>query len=196
MAVNLTEIQSLIDYVEHQANKKYQTPSDFEELALDVFNKTKNHISVSTLKRLWGYVQRRDKVRKSTLDILANYGGWLDFEAYRQERKRDINSGFLDAQVILSANLKPNAVLEIGWEPNRLCRVIYQGDNYYQFSHVENSALKVGDLFRTSVFSLGQPLYIEDVSSESLEEKVYIAGKNSGLTILRIVHDVQQTKPE
>lgn len=194
MAINITEIQTFIAFVESQTDKKYQTPTDFEQLSSDIFLKTKNHISVSTLKRLWGYIQRPNRVRKSTLDILANYVGHTDFDKYCRTRNQAINSGFLDEKVILSAGLNTGTILEIGWEPDRLCHVTYQGDNYFQISKASNTALKVGVIYRISVFSLGEPLYLEDLSDESNEEKVYIAGKNSGLTVLRIIDDREQLK--
>ncbi len=188
-AVNISEIKSLIAYLEQQTGRKYETPTDFEQLAMDIFFKTKSPISVSTLKRLWGYVQQRKQVRKSTLDILANYCGWVNFERFRAGLSKEQHSGFLNTEVLLSADLMPGTMIEVGWEPNRLCRLIYQGDNYYELSYVENSKLKVGTIFRSAILSLGHPLYLEEVLDESKEEKVYIAGKNSGLTILKLIND-------
>lgn len=189
MSINITEVQAFTSYIEHQTGKKYQTPTDFEQLASDIFLKTKNHISISTLKRLWGYIERRNKVRKSTLDILANYVGYIDFNQYQQEQLKNRSSGYLSQRAILSSSLHTGAILEIGWEPDRLCQLTYQGDNYFQLRSVINSSLITDTIMRISVFGIGEPLYMEDLSDGPNKGKVYIAGKKSGITILRITDD-------
>src|SRR5690606_29600151 len=154
MAITLTEIQALINYIEYHTGKKYQAPSDFEKLAGDIFNYTKHHISVSTIKRLWGYIPRRKQVRRSTLDILALYVNYKDFNDYQSKQAKGINSGYLNSQTILSAGLEPGNILEIGWEPNRICQLLYQGDNYYHLISAQNTRLEIGRFFRIAIFSI------------------------------------------
>lgn len=57
-------------------------PTDYERLSADIQLKTGELISVSTLKRLFGYIKPGTVPRPSTLSVLARYvgsTGWSDF---------------------------------------------------------------------------------------------------------------------
>lgn len=57
-------------------------PTDYERLSADIRLKTGELISVSTLKRLFGYIKPGTIPRPSTLSVLARYvgsTGWSDF---------------------------------------------------------------------------------------------------------------------
>lgn len=58
------------------------SPTDYERLSADIQHKTGELISVSTLKRLFGYIKPGTIPRPSTLSALARYvgsSGWSDF---------------------------------------------------------------------------------------------------------------------
>lgn len=58
------------------------SPTDYERLSADIQHKTGELISVSTLKRLFGYTKPGTTPRPSTLSVLARYvgcAGWSDF---------------------------------------------------------------------------------------------------------------------
>ena len=57
-------------------------PIDYERLSADIQKRTGELISVSTLKRLFGYIKPGTVPRSSTLSVLARYvgsTGWSDF---------------------------------------------------------------------------------------------------------------------
>ncbi|WP_140936629.1 hypothetical protein [Sphingobacterium lumbrici] len=186
MSVNLSQVQSLIYEIEFVSHKKFSTPSDFQDLSVGIFKETKDSISVSTLKRLWGYIPRREKVRKSTLDILSRYLGYENFEAFCQVRSSDIESAFLSNSVISASDLTVGIELEIGWLPNRLCRIKYQGDNKFLILKAEYTRLISGTVFESPIIALNQPLLMNILTGTFTEEKPYVIGKKTGLTILRV----------
>ncbi len=58
------------------------SPTDYERLSVDIQSKTGELISVSTLKRMFGYLKQGTVPRPSTLSVLARYvgfSGWSDF---------------------------------------------------------------------------------------------------------------------
>lgn len=58
------------------------SPTDYERLSADIQKRTGELISVSTLKRLFGYIKSGTAPRPSTLSALARYAGssgWSDF---------------------------------------------------------------------------------------------------------------------
>ena len=75
------DYQQLLRAVEQALGRSLISPSDFEYLANQLFEKTHEHLSTSTLMRLWGYTERV-KPRKSTLDVLARFLGYNDSPAF------------------------------------------------------------------------------------------------------------------
>ena len=59
-----------------------KSPKDFDFLSKCIFDKLHEHVSTSTLKRLWGYVPSSTSPRKTTLDILARFVGVDSWKAF------------------------------------------------------------------------------------------------------------------
>jgi hypothetical protein len=60
---------------------------DFEQLSLQIFDKTRVQLSVSTLKRIWGKVRYESFPNAATLNALAcflDYTSWRDFRQHHQ----------------------------------------------------------------------------------------------------------------
>ena len=57
------------------------TPTDFDYLAVCLFDATKVSVSAMTLKRFWGYLGEKNmrQPRLSTLNALALYVGYADW---------------------------------------------------------------------------------------------------------------------
>ena len=82
--INMNKKYSLLtDAIEKYTSKKFKTNHDFEWLAKEIEEVTHEHLSTSTLMRIWGY-RKGVKAHKSTLDILARYIGYNDSELFFQ----------------------------------------------------------------------------------------------------------------
>lgn len=76
-------IDTLKEIIEQAAGRKIKTPRDFDFLADCIFEKVHEHISPTTLKRMWGYINDAGAApRKSTLDILARFVDYPDWAAF------------------------------------------------------------------------------------------------------------------
>ena len=73
-------IDRLCKAIETAEGRKMKSPSDFNSLQQHIFEKTHQSISASTLKRVWGYMSGYSSVRPHTLDLLARYIDYRDFE--------------------------------------------------------------------------------------------------------------------
>ena len=72
----------LRELTEEVIERKMKTPKDFEFLSECIFDRFKENLSPTTLKRLWGYLPESTTPRKSTLNILSmfvGYDNWKDF---------------------------------------------------------------------------------------------------------------------
>lgn len=75
----------LLEKIEEQLGRKMMTPKDFDFLAMQVFEKTRQSISVSTLKRIWGYVSSKGAASETTLDLLSKFVGYDSFFQFCQQ---------------------------------------------------------------------------------------------------------------
>ena len=75
-------LQQLRQGVEEAIDTKMRTPKDFDTLSERIYRKTHKRVSSSTLKRFWGYLSSVSVPRLSTLDILAQFIGYADYESF------------------------------------------------------------------------------------------------------------------
>lgn len=77
------KIDFLLKCIEKECCIVLHTPKDYDRLAMLIFQKTHARISVSTLKRVMGYLPESISMPSaSTLNILARYVGYTDFDAF------------------------------------------------------------------------------------------------------------------
>lgn len=78
-------IAQLRQKVEETFGQEIKTPKDFENLSQAVSDSTKTYISATTFKRMWGYLTEPVTPRKTTLDVLSQYVGYKDWNAFTQK---------------------------------------------------------------------------------------------------------------
>ena len=83
----------LIQRIEEVTGQHYDSPKDFDKLSQQIFFKTEEMVSPSTLKRLWGYIDSASSPRSYTLDVLARFLGYRDYEAFKVDNEHaDVQS--------------------------------------------------------------------------------------------------------
>ena len=80
----------LREAIEKKAGRKMHTPKDFDFLSESIFETLHQKVSATTLKRLWGYLQESSVPRVSTLDLLAQYVGYADWNSFCQQDEKPI----------------------------------------------------------------------------------------------------------
>lgn len=184
------QISLLREKVEKAFGRTPHVHSDFEDLRDSIFAASKDHISETTLERLWGYSTRSyDSVSRRTLDVLSAFAGANDWETFLQQLKEEGNSesDMFDYEFIDVTDLQPGDRLRIGWLPDRLCIIRYLGSSRFVAEETRNSKLEPGDTFSCLQLQLHRPLYVSDLRSESGELKgvSYGIGLQHGLTTLQ-----------
>ena len=185
---NMPELAYLLTEVENRYGRRIATTTDFESLSFVIEHQTGEQISSSTLKRLWGYVSLNPTPRIATLDILSKFVGHKNFKAFCESLKISKNfvSTFFTAKYQTVAELKVGVEVSIGWAPNRLVRLKYHGDFQFEVMSSENSQLLAGDRFELSEIIIGYPLYISRILRDGEYTPSYVAGRNSGITLLKV----------
>jgi len=195
MSVSSTipEVVLLRRRVEETFGASLHTHNAFIALADAVEAKLREHISESTLERLWGYSTRgMESVSIRTLDVLSRYAGTDGWDGFRQSLKDGSlreSEEFLSAGIDAAA-LAPGACLLLGWLPDRIIRVRYLGNLRFEVIHSDHSSLAPGDTFSCLRFQMGRPLYLDHFRrAGSASEANYVAGERHGLVQIEQVSD-------
>ena len=191
----LPQISLLLRKVEEKMPRRPHTHDDFVVLREMIFNATKQMVSDSTLERVWGYSTRGDdyeNVSLRTLDVLSEFACGTDWMSFCEFVAREMpsESDRFDTECVDVAHLEVGDCLTIGWQPNRVCRVRYLGDNRFIAEEAINSKLKKGDTFSCLQFQLGSPLFMENVAGADgkMYAPRYGVGLRHGLSMLRFQH--------
>ena len=190
---NIPEIAALRREVESRFERPLHTHADFVLLTEAIETALHEHLSPTTLERVWGYSTRHyDTVSRRTLDVLARYAdreGWDDYCDYLR-REAGTESDFFTEGILDVSSLTVGTRLRLGWQPDRICEVRYMGGFRFVVEQVKNGSLQVGDTFSCMQFQLGKLLYMDcferkgEPSGQSLR---YAVGRENGLTLLEII---------
>lgn len=187
--MNITdhEIRELIRLVESKLGRPLAAPVDFSLLSLEIEKTLNETISISTIKRLVGYVNDEHRPSVTTLNLLSRYVGFKNWQTL-QLHLDDTTSGSLNEDIIQSSNLSIGDELEMEWLPDRYCHVKFMGNNQFEVIDVKGSRhLQVGDTFETLVLCLGQPVMGTNHMHGNEQRPIYIIGRRHGLSALRII---------
>ncbi|MBR4197478.1 MAG: hypothetical protein IKQ94_01750 [Bacteroidales bacterium] len=185
MKINSAHLEILRHDVIDSFGMELDTPKKFEILSEEIRDRIKRLLSVSTLKRIFGYIEGYEGIRGDSLDILSQFLGypdWRTFEADRCVDEKDRSSHFIITDALLAENIAPGDTIEIRWNPKRRLLLKCVGDGEFDVIEAENSKITVGDTFRCERFIIGEPLYINNLIHQGGVPALFVAGKKGGLT--------------
>lgn len=180
------QVKALLVEVERAFARPIRTPSDFTAVADCIEARTKEHISDSTIKRLWVPHLAYDTVSGRTLDVLAGYAGYGHFEAFCSclrsrggQPESELVSGM---ECVRSSDLQEGDMVEIAWLPDRECTLRYAGGRKYEVVKSANAKIHAGDTFFCDSFVKGRSLYVDGLVHEGEVYDGYGMGLEHGLT--------------
>lgn len=180
--------------IEAKLGKEIRYPSDYEVLSLDIQKNTGERVSCNTLKRLFGAIGSVAEPRLYTLDVIARYLGYENWDVYLVSLAKDGNSEFGQGPIdpesckeIVAGDLAKGARLEFQYFPDRRVVVEKTEGNAFKVVESENSKLALGDAFIADGFYLNYPLIVMHVFRDGTDLGRFTAGKISGITYLKIL---------
>ena len=196
MSINIDspQLAALREEIEELVGKMY-SHSNFTHLSGLIGYKCKEHISVTTLERIWGYSTRNaSKISVRTLDVLARFVECDNWEEYCKRLREKFQRGseiFRATGAINSNDLTSGTKVRIAWQPDRICVIEYLGGNRYVAVKCENSSMKPGDTFTCLTIQKGRELYLENFTRCGKEPagECYVVGQISGLTTAEVIKD-------
>lgn len=167
--------------IERAAGRKMLTPRDFEFLRERVYARTRVFLSVSTLKRLWGYAPGGEP-RVSTLGTLAQFLGYRSWGDFLMSDNGEEVSGYVIGDYLhVDEQLEPGQTVKIFWKPDRECTVRYLGNSTFRVEASLNTRLVPPDTFQCRLMISGEPLYIDNLRHQGNAPVGYVCGKISGV---------------
>lgn len=182
------QIIALRQMIEKSISRSVHTPADFAFLMGVISERCKETLGITTLKRIWGYIDGYDTTRYTTLSILARcigFSDWDDFVANYQNNSE--SSNFVFGQTTDCEQLSLNSILTLTWAPDRKCTIRHKGNGDFTVTESINSKLKLNDTFHCKYIILGQPLYMDNFVRGNRTPSMFVIGNKGGITSVNII---------
>lgn len=176
--------EKLCREIEAVLHREIRTPKDFVFLRDCIFAQRHLFVSPTTLKRVWGYLDDGVQPRVATLDILAQFLGYYNWETYchgTQPSEEPPSSPAMGRRLSVPDGLSRGDRLRLTWQPGRVCDVEYIGDLTFCVTASENTRLHAGDTFQCSLIVEGEPLYLDNLRQGNRLPVAYVCGKRTGV---------------
>ena len=191
--IDSPQIKALRNEVEKRVGK-INTHDKLTRLEGLIEDKCNDHVSITTLQRLWGYSTRNaSNVSERILDIVSQFVDAKNWENFCATIKTD-SEQFYGEEVIDCRSLKVGTRIRLGWLPDRVCEAEYIGDNRFIARRCENTSIMPGDTFLCLQFKKGRELYMECFTrcgEEACDSTAcYVVGQTNGLTSVEIIGNI------
>ena len=190
----MTETDKYLDLlladVENRVGRGMLSPKDFEHLRGVIENDLNERVSVSTLKRLWGYSKYLSSPSASilsTLCRLVGYRDWEDYKVRRESGSKAPSAEVLGDKITVASDLEPGDRIRLTWSPQRVCDVVYHGNGDFEVLSSVNTGIKAGDWFCCDLIVSGEPLWLSNLRHYGKAPVAYVCGKQGGVQF-EIVH--------
>lgn len=180
-------INILRTLVEEAADHRVSTSTDFAFLSGCIQGRLHQTVSVSTLERIWGYVEGYQTIRESTLDILARFIGFADWRTFVADYcsvPSAQSSHRLSSPTLTANDIAVDALITIEWNPGRRCTLRHLGEGRWRVEESIKSKLAPGDTFRCDRFTVGLPLFLDDYRHANEPPSLFVVGNRGGLTAI------------
>lgn len=182
--------KTIIRKIEACYGESIEYPRQLDALVGDILNVTRERLSISTAKRLFGFVGDSKRVvpSKNTMDILAKYLGYNNYELLLSDIGNDTDiSDFVEVNRVVSEEIAQGTQIRLKYDPKRVLVITYLGDNKYTVDKSVNSKLLEGDILTVTHISEGYALLVAEVVRMGKSLGAYSAAKEHGITSIDIV---------
>jgi len=172
----------IVQLLEQKSSRGLRHSADCEFLALDIESVTGEHIGVNTLKRLLGFIDDEREPRVTTLDIIASYLGFENWESLHVYDDKSNSSFDISSDEVRVNELLVGQRIQISYPPDRRVVITCQGQNHFVVESSLNSKLQVGDELTITHIVEGYPLLVSKIVRDGQSLGSFTAGKAQGIT--------------
>jgi hypothetical protein len=168
--------------VEERFGRPIRYAKDCEILSVSIHAFTGEKISCSTVKRLFGLIESENEPRLYTLDIIAQYLGYINYDHLLQEFNPNKNDLGESIETIASRDLKIGDTIRIKYAPNRFLAANYIDDCIFKIVESNDPKILQNELLVFNNVGRYLPLFASWRSAKNGIAKNIILGKISGIT--------------
>ena len=184
------EIGFLRRMIEQSVGRKMSSPADFQLLKDEILNRIGANISLSTLKRVWRYVNVSTNPTTYTLSTLSKFVGFRNWNHFLENYCKDqASSQRLATPCFSLLDCGPGKYLHLRWAPDRHCVFKHIGEHHFLVTLSENSKLHIGDTFRLTDVIVGEPLYLYDFVHADQAPSIFVIGQSGGISDVKIENE-------
>lgn len=183
-------LSTLISITNHNIGFTPTTPSEFNSLCWKIQKKTGQSISLSSIKRLWGYVKYDGFPATTTLNILAQFNDYKSWESFLMSDAVNTgisDSGFLKDSVINTGDLNPGDRMLIEWDDNKSLEIECIAGQIFRVEKSNNIKLLYGDTMVLHTVCIGLPIYVTDITRGEEHIPAYIGAKKGGVRKITVL---------
>ncbi len=164
------------------------TPSEFNELSRRIQSKTGRGLSLSSIKRIWGYVSYTAFPTVTTLNTLSQFNDFNDWETFLNFGKPDNgeDSDFMNGSAVKADDLKEGDYLLLEWGSGKGCEIECIGSRRFRVVASSNIKLQPGDEFTLHTLCIGHPVFVSDIERGEERIPAYVGAKKGGLISWRL----------
>lgn len=189
-------LESLVELTNNNLGYVPSTPTEFNALSLLIQKKTGRSISLSSIKRIWGYVRYEGFPSLTTLNNLAQYNGFKDWESFmttHSARNSEEDSEFIDESIVNTDSLKPGDRLLLKWGDGKACEIECVSSMTFRVVSSHNIKLQPGDVGTIHTLCVGHPIYVSDIRRhDGLLIPAYIGAKRGGITSIALMPSIRK----
>lgn len=189
-------LTSVIKMLSEKSGYSLRYSSDCERLAIDIEVVTGERLGNTTMKRMLGFTGEDTCPRLSSLDIIARYLGFTDYDHLLQHINNTGESDFVSVADIDAKSIHAGDIIKIEYSPNRHVDFTALGECRFCVSVSHNSKLRVGDVVEVRQFAKGFPLICSSVEHGGTLLGSFVAGKIDGLTSLKHIKATEIPTPD
>lgn len=184
-------LEALVRLTNEKLGFEPTTPSELNELLMRIQKTTGQTLSLSSVKRVWGYVKYSGSFSTTTLNILARFNGVKDWETFKTSIEKEVavtndeDSGFHSDTMIDTGKYRPGDKIELSWDAGKGCELECVGHLRFRVVKSFNIKLKEGDLVTLHTLCIGHPVHVSDIVRDDVHFTSYVGAKNSGLRSVR-----------
>lgn len=184
-------LEALIKITNENFGYEPNTPSEFNDLICQIKKTTGESLSLSSIKRLWGYVKHKGDFSPTTLNILARFNGIKDWESFKKRIEAEVpvtnddESGFHSDSMIDTGKYRPGERLSLNWNHGKGCEMECVDHMRFRVVKARNIKLKEGDIVTLHTLCIGHPVYVSDIVRDDVRFAAYVGAKKGGLQSIK-----------
>lgn len=182
----------VIQSLKRRSGLDLRAPHEIQLLVNDIELKTREHIGLNTMKRLLGFLDEDRTPRESTLDVIARYLGYDNWQMVSDMEQERFSSAFGSSNDELDMErLSAGSRVHFTCNPEREVIIRYLGNHKFVVERSVNSKLRQGDQLEIWHMIRRYPLHITSVVRRGEHLGPFTAGKVGGLTSLEVLKDTE-----